>query len=101
MEVGGEVLALARQLDALNRQAVSEYSPLVEEILRTRCREFARIERTLDGLLDFCGHPPILELYRRLCRHYWAIDPEATASYVAAYREMWDSEGEADAEALQ
>jgi hypothetical protein len=33
-----------------------------------------------------------LELFRRLCRHYWDIDPAATAGYVHAYREMWDSD---------
>jgi hypothetical protein len=33
-----------------------------------------------------------LLLYRKLCRHYYAIDPSATAEYVQAYREMWDSE---------
>ena len=95
---GGDVLCVARQLGPLNHQAIAEYTPLVEEILRTNRRDTARIERTLDGLLDFCGHPPIVELYRRLCRYYWAINPEATASYVAAYREMWDTEGEDDAE---
>jgi hypothetical protein len=28
----------------------------------------------------------------RLCRHYWAIDPAATADYINAYREYWDSD---------
>lgn len=54
-------------------------------------RDARRIERTLDGLLDFCGNPPTLDLYRRLCRHYFDIDPVATASYINAYRELWDS----------
>jgi len=44
------------------------------------------------ALLDFCGHAPTLQLYRRLCRHYFDIDPVATVSYINAYREMWDSE---------
>jgi hypothetical protein len=33
-----------------------------------------------------------LLLYKKLCRHYYAIDPAASAAYVHAYREMWDSE---------
>jgi hypothetical protein len=34
-----------------------------------------------------------LSLYKKLCRYYFAIDPEATVSYVNAYREMWDQKG--------
>jgi hypothetical protein len=30
----------------------------------------------------------------QLCRHYHRIDPAATAAYVAAYRELWDSDSE-------
>lgn len=28
--------------------------------------------------------------YKRLCRHYFTINPQATVDYVHAYREMWD-----------
>jgi len=31
-------------------------------------------------------------MYKNLCRHYWEIDPAATAYYVNAYREYWDSD---------
>ena len=83
---------LAASLQGLNQQAVREYAPIVEAILRSRSRDVRHIEHTLDGLLGFCGHEPALRLYRSLCRHYFAIDPVATAEYVHAYREMWDSE---------
>ena len=46
------------------------------------------IKHTLDGWLDFCGYDPALQLYRSLCRHYFAIDPVATADYIHAYREL-------------
>jgi len=83
---------LAASLQALNEQAVREYAPIVEGILRSGSRDARHVEHTLDGLLGFCGHPPALRLYRKLCRHYFAINPVATAEYVHAYREMWDSE---------
>ena len=86
------VCGIAERLQSLNRQAVQEYSPVVEDILRSHNRDTQQIEQTLDGLLDFCGYEPALVLYKRLCRHYWEIDPVATASYIHAYREMWDSE---------
>jgi hypothetical protein len=78
----------------LNREAVRQYTPIVEEILRTGTRDVRHIEWALDGLLDFCFSDPALQLYRRLCRHYFAIDPAATAFYIDAYRDMWDSDDE-------
>jgi hypothetical protein len=86
------ISSIAERLQSLNRRAVREYTPLVEGIVRSRSRDISHIEHTLDGLLDFCGYEPALILYRTLCRHYWELDPLATASYINAYREMWDSE---------
>jgi hypothetical protein len=62
----------------------------VEDVLRTECRDPNRIEHLLDGILDFCCDPVILRLFKKLCRYYFPIDPEAIASYVNTYREMWD-----------
>jgi hypothetical protein len=45
-------------------------------------------------LLDFCFSGPALQLYRRLCRHYFASDPASTAFYIDVYRDMWDSNDE-------
>lgn len=90
---------LAEQMGDLHRQAVAQYTPVVEDILRTGSRDVRAIEQTLDGLLGFCGSDPALQLYRRLCRHYFTIDPSAAVHYVHAYREMWDSEPDANTEA--
>jgi hypothetical protein len=83
---------IASRLQALNRRAVREYAPVVESILRSRSRDTRHIEHTLDGLLDFCGHEPALLLFKKLCRHYWEIDPAATARQIHAYREFWDAD---------
>jgi hypothetical protein len=85
---------MADSIQSLNQQAVREYTPVVDSILRSQRRDTGHIEHTLDGLLDFCGYQPAILLYKRLCRHYWAIDQIATAYYVNAYREMWDSNDE-------
>jgi hypothetical protein len=87
-----ELTDLVRQVRALGRQAVLEYRPVVDDILRTGSRDAAHIERALDGMLEFCDHEPMLALYKALCRHLWAIDPEAAAWHVQAYRERWGSE---------
>ena len=83
---------LARSMRNLQQQAAQQYLPVVDDILCSRSRDTRHIEHTLDGLLDFCGHEPVLQLYKKLCRHYWDIDAAATAAYVNAYREHWDSD---------
>lgn len=88
----GELDALLGQVQQLQEQAARQYRPVVDDLLRTGSRDVQQIEHTLDGLLDFCGHAPVLEMYRRLCRHYWDIDPAATADYIKAYRDQWDND---------
>lgn len=84
---------LAKGTQELARKAEQKYSPEVEAILKAQIRDSRRIERCLDGLLDFCFDDGVLVLYKKLCRYYFDIDPEATVSYVQAYREMWEGEG--------
>ncbi len=87
-----KIIQLAKDLQSLAKKAVTAYRREVEEILDFSCREKRRIECTLDGMLDFCFDYDMLHLYKKLCRYYFKIDPMATASYVYAYREMWDEE---------
>ncbi|MCB1968082.1 MAG: hypothetical protein KDI64_19135 [Candidatus Accumulibacter sp.] len=84
--------SLAGSLKDLQQQAAQQYLPIVDDILRTCSRDTRHIEHTLDGLLNFCGDESVLRMYKNLCRHYWEIDPAATAYYVNAYREYWDSD---------
>ena len=86
------IRTLAGSMRDLQGQAAQQYLPIVDDILRTCSRDTRHIEHTLDGLLDFCGHEPVLQLYKKLCRHYWDIDPAAAADYINAYREYWDSD---------
>ena len=87
-----DINALAKQMQGLARQAQVEYSREVDAVILGRSRDPRRIEHLLDGILDFCFDPEMLQLYKKLCRHYFAINPSATAEYIHAYREMWDSE---------
>lgn len=93
-ELFHSVKEIAQSLQALSRRAVREYSPIVEAIVSEGCRDVQHIQHTLDGLLDFAHDPETLLLYKKLCRHYYFIDPVATADYIRFYREMWDSESE-------
>jgi hypothetical protein len=84
------ISAIAETMQELQAVAVSHYTPVVEAIIATRCRDTQHIENTLDQLLDLACHPGGLELFKTLCRHYYPIDPAATADYIFAYRELWD-----------
>jgi hypothetical protein len=85
------ILDLVDSMRELEQRAALQYRPVVDDILRTGSRDAHHIEHTLDGLLDFCGHGPVVLMYRQLCRHYWQFDETATAFYINAYRERWDS----------
>ena len=83
---------LARITHEMARDVARQYSVVVEAILRAQIRDTRRLEKCLDGMLDFCFDDEVLALYKKLCRYYYVIDPEATAFYVHAYREMWDEQ---------
>lgn len=83
-------------LQALHQQAIEALAPTVQDILRSDSPDAPWIERTLDQLLNHACTPKGLTLFKALCRHYWQLDPKATASYIHAYREMWDGEDKND-----
>lgn len=87
-----DIKVLAENLRGIQELGVAQYTPVVGSIIATRSRDVRHIQHTLDHLLDFACHPAGLLLFKSLCRHYYSIDPAATAECVHAYREMWDSE---------
>lgn len=89
-----EIKALAEQIQALNKQAFIVYQPEVDALINVKIKDEKIIQHLLDGLLDFAHDARMLELFKKLCRYYWTINPLATADYVNLYREMWDSENE-------
>lgn len=88
------IMELAASLNQIHKQMANECAPIVQDIIRSRCRDQQQIERLLDRLLDCACIPEGLVLYKSLCRYYFTLNPAATASYVYAYRDMWDSEEE-------
>ena len=79
-------------LQTLHQQAVDTLEPTVQEIVHSGSRDAQWVERTLDQLLSHACVPKGLALFKDLCRHYWTLDPQATASYIHAYREIWDDD---------
>jgi hypothetical protein len=87
-----DLAAIIAPLQALHQQAIEALTPNVHDIIESNSQDARLIERTLDHLLDHACIPQGLVVFKSLCRYYWAIDPHATASYIYAYREMWDDE---------
>ncbi len=86
-----DIKAIVKQFSNLANEALKVYTPIVNEIIEKQNQDENHIQRTLDYLLDFCFDEKMLTLYRRLCRYYWDINPQATANYIDYYREMYDS----------
>jgi hypothetical protein len=84
----------AEALVALHAKGVAVYTPVVEDLIASNCRDTAELERTLDGLLGFACTDDGVHLYRRLCRYICDFDPELAAWAANAYREMWDPDDE-------
>ncbi len=84
-----------RPLIEYNRQLVREaeklYTLEVAGIIKDQECAPKRIEHCLDGFLGFCFDDNMLLLFKKLCRHYYTIDPVATSEYVYIYKDMWDN----------
>ena len=83
---------LATQIQQLARQAEVLYAQEVDAIIKDQDINPQRIERYLDGVLDFCFDEKMLQLFKKLCRHYYTIDPVAISEYVYFYKDMWDND---------
>ncbi len=79
------IKTLAKDTQKLARVAVQQYTAEVEAILRAQSRDSSRIERCLDGMIDFCFDDEMLVLYKKLCCYYYEIDTDAAVSYVHIY----------------
>jgi hypothetical protein len=87
-KMGKDVREIAARIKELAVEAQTAYGHEVDALIHEKCLDPERIEYLLDGLLDFCFDPIMLGLYKRVCRYYFEIDPEATISYVRFYREL-------------
>jgi len=66
--------------------------PEIDLIISTKQKDSNNIEKILDTLLDYAFNEEILMLFKKLCRYYYNINPNATAYYVYSYKELWDNE---------
>ena len=93
-ELFQSISQIAEATQQLAGQAVMLYTPIVENIIKSKTTDSNQIEHTLDHILDFCFNDQMLLLFKKLCRFLYFIDQEGAFFYVNAYREMWDNEDE-------
>lgn len=72
-------------------EAIQIANAEVDDIIRCGVQDSQRIDHQLDFMLGFCCDPEMLNVFKRLCRYYYTINPQATVEYIHAYREMWDT----------
>lgn len=87
-----DIQSLGDTFSALADEALAAYMPLVEDLLRNNSQNKEVAFRLLDGLFDFCFDDRVLQLYRKVCRHLYFLDPEAAVEYVNMYREYYEEE---------
>ena len=89
-----DIYKIAEQIVELQKIAILQYTPIVDNIIRRKERDIDEICRTLDGVLDFAGTDDGLALFKRLCAYLYTVDQQAAIDYVEIYRDQYEREDE-------
>ncbi len=84
--------AIAEQMRDIQRRAVIEYRPVVDDLIESKCQDSNKIEFTLDCILDFAGSGEGLALFQRLLEYLKTIDPQGAKVYQRYWNEQWNDE---------
>ena len=88
-ELGNAIVTLQREAV---RKTLLYWKPEAERIINEKSKDINAIEHTLDALCEAAFDDEVLVVFKKLCRYYYDIDPQATAEQINFYREMWDNE---------
>ena len=84
------MLGTVESLNQLRNQAYRHYSSLISLVLRNEISSEQQLEWIMDGLLDFCDEPRVLEMYKKLCRHIYYRHPQLVRDHVTLYRTLFE-----------
>lgn len=90
------IFDMCRELIKLQKQQYEIVKMEIEGIINNNIRSEMYIERKLDEMLDilsFYENDETLLTFKKLCRYYYDINPQATADYIMFYKEQNDPEG--------
>ena len=91
-----ELYDMCKSIIDLNKQRYVIIKNEIEDIIRHNISDNMKIERKLDEMLDillFYETNDSLLTFRKLCKYYFDINPQATVDYINYYREQNDPEG--------
>lgn len=91
-----ELYDMCKTIIELNKQRYVIIKDEIEKIIRDNITDEMYIQRKLDEMLDillFYENDDSLLLFRRLCKHYFTINPQVTAQYINYYKEQNNPEG--------
>ena len=91
-----ELYDMCRNILDLNEQRYVIVKDEIEDIIQNHLKDEKQIERKLDEMLDillFYETDGSLRTFRKLCKYYFDINPQATVDYINYYREQNDPEG--------
>lgn len=91
-----KIFEMCRELIKLQEQQYKVVKMEIDGIINNRIKNEMYIERKLDEMLDilsFYENDETLLTFRKLCRYYYDINPQATVDYIMFYKEQNDPEG--------
>ena len=80
MTMEENIYCMANEMNKIVRRAYGEYSLSVEALCHEKVSE-EELSQFLDYLLDFAFDKHMLDLYKKVCKHYMYIYPECISSY--------------------
>lgn len=86
------IRGFAKELQSIYSRAETYYTLVVNDVIRCQSKDEKEIEHLLNYMLDFTDKEKVLASYRKLCRYYFDINPQATAEYIQSYKEIYDSD---------
>ena len=90
-----DIKELGKTIITLQKEAVNQtllfWKPIAEQIINNKSQNINEIEHALDALCEVAFDDEVLVIFKKLCRYYYDIDPQATVEQIRFYREMWDN----------
>ena len=91
-----DIYKIVDQIVELQKIAILQYTPIIDNIIRRKERDVDEICRTLDYILDFAGTEDGLALFKHLCAYLHTLDQQAAVDYVEIYRDHYEQDDEVE-----
>ena len=94
-ELFKDIKNMIEPVHKLVEEAASYVEPTVNAIIKMNNTEKREVDRTFNTLLNYVGMSlKAEELFKRLCNHYYFIDPIMVSEHIAFYLEMYGPEND-------